>query len=109
MQTYPHFLETYKSKKLNYESINKNGTIPKYRGKLDLQRFDYKVQDEVVLSKLFLQTHMAQYTDFDDTCDSSALLNIIINVDNFPSNLQAAAEKVRILSVVYLQYVRIYR
>ncbi|XP_053407472.1 uncharacterized protein LOC123548028 [Mercenaria mercenaria] len=96
-QTFAHYLRRYTptNKELNYEAINNNSTVPKIRGRRDIQNYDYRVHDEVELSKLFLQTHMAQYTGFDDTCDSSALLGIIINVDTFPAALRSAAKAVR--------------
>ncbi|XP_053407449.1 uncharacterized protein LOC123547232 [Mercenaria mercenaria] len=96
-QTFAHYLRRYTptNKELNYEAVNNNSTIPKIRGRRDIQKYDYRVHNEVDLSKLFLQTHMAQYTGFDDTCDSSSLLGIIINVDTFPPALRFAVETVR--------------
>lgn len=58
--------------------------------------YDYRVQNPVDLSKLFLQTHMAKYQAIDDLCDSSALLGIIINIDEFPVGIRSIAEKVGI-------------
>ncbi|XP_053406878.1 uncharacterized protein LOC128559417 [Mercenaria mercenaria] len=40
-------------------------------------------------------TSMAHYTGFDETCHSSALLGIIINIDTFPALPKQTAEKVR--------------
>ena len=40
---------------------------------------------------------MAQYTGFNDTCDQSALLGLIINIDKFPQSVQAVAQQVCIL------------
>lgn len=95
-QTYPNQLKKYRptNKELNYEAINNNVTIPKVRGKRDKPNYDYKVTNGVDLSKLFLQTHMAHYNAFDDTCDSSALLGIIIGLDVFPPLVKQAAERV---------------
>ncbi|CAG2221846.1 unnamed protein product [Mytilus edulis] len=38
---------------------------------------------------------MVHYKGFDESCDASALLGIIINIDKFPANVQSAAEYVR--------------
>ena len=90
-QTITKHLKKYPntSKKLNYEPINNNTT----KGK-NITKYDYKVQNAVDLSKLFLQTPMAKYSAFDDTCDSSALLGIIAEVDTFPPVVKKIAEKV---------------
>lgn len=74
---------------LNYEAINNNKTKKK-----NYTKYDYKVQNAVDLSKLFLQTPMAKYSGFDDTCDLSALLGIITEIDIFPPIVKTTAEKV---------------
>ncbi|CAC5391034.1 unnamed protein product [Mytilus coruscus] len=80
-QTYNTHLKTYipTNKFLNYAAINTNNAN---FGRNDKQ-YDYRVYKAVDLSKLFLQTHMAHYTAIDDSCDSSVLLGIIINIDMF--------------------------
>jgi hypothetical protein len=50
--------------------------------------------DAVEFSKLFLLPDMAHYTKFDLTCDASALLGIIININTFPQNVRIDAENV---------------
>ena len=77
-QKYPTHLEIYKPTKyyLNYESINGNALL-----KNDRAHYNYQVLNAVDLSKLFLSQHMAKYTGFDESCDSSALLGIIKNID----------------------------
>lgn len=94
LQTQKIHLRTYGAANiyLNYETINNNTTNHGYRSNL----YDYKVQNAVDLSKLFLKTHMAHYTSFDGSCDSSALLGMIDKIDKFPGNVQIAARKVRI-------------
>ena len=92
IQTYPNVLEKYpwpNGYALNYESINNNRRHGRNRN-----NFDYKVTTAVDLSKLFLQPHMAHYTGFNDTCDSSALLGLIINIDKFQQPLTGIADKV---------------
>lgn len=69
---------------LNYEMINNNKASYQRQTKL----FNYRVNNAVDFSKLFLQSNIAQYTAFDESCDSSALLGIIINVNSFPTNVQ---------------------
>ena len=95
-QTYAKRLKRYKptNKELNYEAINNNNAIPKVKGKKDEQKYNYNVTNDVDLTKLFMTTSMAHYTGFDDTCDSSALLGIIIQIDTFPPLLKKTAEKV---------------
>lgn len=94
LQTQKIHLRTYGAANiyLNYETINNNTANHGYRSVM----YDYKVQNAVDLSKLFLQTHMAHYTAFDGSCDSSALLGMIDKIDKFPGNVQIAARKVRI-------------
>ncbi|CAG2241208.1 unnamed protein product [Mytilus edulis] len=90
-QTYGSHLERYAptNTQLNYEAINNNKTL---YGR-NRARYDYRVKSAVDLSRLFLQTHMAHFTAFDDSCDSSALLGIIVNIDRFPPVVQADARK----------------
>ncbi|CAC5416526.1 unnamed protein product [Mytilus coruscus] len=96
-QTYPNQLKKYPSsgRDLNYEAINNNHLIPRVRRQPDVGKYDYKVTSHVEFSKLFLNTFMAQYTAFNETCDLSALLGIIINIDKFPQPVQSVALKVR--------------
>ncbi|XP_071178213.1 uncharacterized protein [Mytilus edulis] len=92
-QTYPSQLKQYPPTKayLNYESVNNNkATFGNHKAK-----YDYTIKSVVDVSKLFLQTHMAHYIYFDDTCDSSALLGLIINIDKFPPVVKSDAENVR--------------
>lgn len=91
-QNYPSHLKKYSRTYLNYEMINKNkDNFGKWTN-----RYDYRVKNPVDLSKLFLQTHMAKYQGIDDTCDSSALLGMIINIDEFPVSVRSHAEMVGI-------------
>ncbi|CAC5360145.1 unnamed protein product [Mytilus coruscus] len=96
-QTYPNQLKKYpKSRRqLNYESINKNHAIARIGRKQDLVNYDYKVGNHVEFSKLFMKTYMAQYTAFDETCDLSALLSLIVSIDKFPKPVKNAAMKIR--------------
>ena len=91
-QTLPAVLQKYpvpNGYTLNYKSINNNRRHGKNR-----KNFDYKVKDAIDCSKLFLLPYMAHYTGFNDTCDSSALLGLLINIDNFQQPLKGVAEKV---------------
>ena len=96
-QTHPNVLLEYpqppqpKRYKLNYESINNN----RQHGKKGQKLFDYKVKDALDLSKLFILPHMAHYSGFDESCDSSVLLGLLINIDyKFQPPLKLAADKV---------------
>jgi hypothetical protein len=97
-QTFAKHMKRYKptNKELNYEAINNNSSIPKVKGKKDEQKYNYDVTNDVDLTKLFMITSMAHYTGFDDTCDSSALIGIIVNIDSFPALPRKTAEKVLI-------------
>ncbi|CAG2256648.1 unnamed protein product [Mytilus edulis] len=89
-QTFPTHLQKHpltNKASLNYEAVNNN----KVKHGNYKQRYDYKIKSVVDLSKLFLQTHMAHYTGFDDTCDSSALLGLIINIDQFDPVVKSVA------------------
>lgn len=90
-QTSHNFLRIYQptKAKLNYDAINNNKTL--YNGQTS--KYDRSVKNPIDLSKLFLQTHMTQYIAFDDTCDSSALLAIIINIDQFPLDVREEAKE----------------
>jgi hypothetical protein len=99
-QTYPNYLERYpptNKYSLNYESVNGNkqkyGTI-KQQYKTRIKKYDFNITDAVEFSKLFLLPDMAHYTKFDLTCDASALLGIIININTFPQNVRIDAENV---------------
>ncbi|CAG2247237.1 unnamed protein product [Mytilus edulis] len=76
---------------LNYEAVNNNKAS---YGK-NVAKYDYTIKNAVDLSKLFLQTHMAHYTGFDVTCDSSALLGLIINIAKFDPVIKSDADDVR--------------
>ncbi|CAC5372847.1 unnamed protein product [Mytilus coruscus] len=92
-QTFGSYLKRYAptNTELNYEAINSNKTMHGRNG----ARYDYKVKSPVDLSRLFIQTHMAHFTAFDDSCDSSALLGLIVNIDRFPAVVQSNAIKIR--------------
>ncbi|VDH90631.1 Hypothetical predicted protein [Mytilus galloprovincialis] len=76
---------------LNYETVNNNKT--KY-GK-NYPKYDYTIKNAVELSKLYLQTNMAHYTGFDDTCDISHLLCLILEIARFDPVIKADADNVR--------------
>ncbi|CAC5425504.1 unnamed protein product [Mytilus coruscus] len=82
-QTYPAHSKQYQPTNayLNYEAVNNNKAMYIYQK----AKYDYTIKSVVDLSKLFLQTHMTHFTDFDDTRDSSAVLGLIVNIDKFPS------------------------
>lgn len=106
-QGYSTYLQKYPATNiysLNYESINNNNHLPKKKKKKrkwikDYQSYDYKVTSHVNLSKLFLQPNMACYSGFNESCDSSALLGIVINSNSFPSSVQTDAEKVSVFNI----------
>ncbi|XP_063412598.1 uncharacterized protein LOC134695304 [Mytilus trossulus] len=90
-QTHGNYLKRYSNTELNYAAINNNKTHHGW----NRPKYDYRVKSPVDLSRLFLQTHMAYFTAFDDSCDSSALLGIIVNIDKFPVDVRSDAQKIR--------------
>ncbi|CAC5421080.1 unnamed protein product [Mytilus coruscus] len=92
-QTYLTHLKQYQPTNayLNYEAVNNNKAMYGYQK----ANYDYTIKSVVDLSKLFLQPHMTHYTGFDETCDSSTLLGLIINIDKFPPVVKSDAEDVR--------------
>ncbi|CAC5386842.1 unnamed protein product [Mytilus coruscus] len=92
-QCYQNYLELYQNVVLlNYEAVNNNKIVRSGKRK-DYKKYDYKIQNHVDFSKLFLSTSMAQYVGFDETCDSSALLTIIMCSDR--SRLGGLADQLR--------------
>ena len=92
-QTFPNILEKYpppNGYRLNYQSINNNAAHGR-----NVRNFDYTVKDHIDFSKLFLLPHMAHYTGFDESCDSSALLSLIVNIQIFQPALRTMIEKVK--------------
>ena len=76
--------------KLNYESINNNTVvkIPK--------AYDYTVKDPLSLAKLFVKPFMANFTGFDQTMDTSAVLSVVCEAQPFiASGADGIAKKVR--------------
>lgn len=106
MQCYRGYLRKYPAGNqyfLNYESINNNRNLPKKKisnkWMIDYQKYNYNISSHVDLSKLFLQPSMAQYSAIDhESCDSSALLGMVININTFPTAVQTVAEKVIIVT-----------
>lgn len=81
----------------NYKSINNNN------GEKRGPRFyDYRVKNSVDYSKLFLLPHMAWFTGFDETCDSSALLGILLKSDGFAPDVKQNAKEVSLTFLFYI-------
>ena len=75
--------------RLNYESINHNAA--RFR---DPRYYDYRVEDEVSLAKLFMKPHMAHFNAFDSSFDASAALAVLCCGPPFTS-AKPTAERVR--------------
>ena len=75
--------------RLNYESINHNAA--RFR---DPRYYDYRVQDEVSLAKLFMKSYMAHFNAFDNSFDASAALAVLCCAPPFTS-AKLTAERVR--------------
>ena len=65
---------------LEYRNINNNASKGK-RKQAKIQ-YDYNVQNVQDLARLFLPSHMAKFSGFDETMDASALLGLMINVND---------------------------
>ena len=90
-QTYPSHQKTISTSamKLNYESINHNAARSR-----DPRYYDYRVQDEVSLAKLFMKSYMAHFNAFDSSFDASAALAVLCCAPPFTS-AKLSAERVR--------------
>ncbi|XP_031551272.1 uncharacterized protein LOC116288602 [Actinia tenebrosa] len=73
---------------LKYCSINNNGTK-------NVKDYDYNVTSAIDLAKLYLKSHMAQFTGFNDTCDLSAVLGVLSSASVFSADIQDFSSKVR--------------
>ena len=89
-QTYRSHQKTFPTSaiRLNYESINGNDMFR------DPRCYDYRVQDEVSLAKLFMRSHMAHFKAFDSSFDASAALAVLCSAPPFTS-AKLSAERVR--------------
>ena len=74
---------------LKYENINGNDKLPKG------QDFDYRVTSHVDFAKLYLQSYMAKFNAFDEECDLSKILQLLIRVPVFSDSVKQAANNVR--------------
>ncbi|VDI40006.1 Hypothetical predicted protein [Mytilus galloprovincialis] len=92
-QIYPTHLKKYPPTNfiLNYEAVNINKALYRYKK----EKYDYTINNAVELSKLFQPTHMAQYTGFDETCETSGLLELVINIDKFAPDVRSEAGEVK--------------
>nr|XP_058952188.1 NACHT, LRR and PYD domains-containing protein 3-like [Pocillopora verrucosa] len=101
IQTKPHYLKAWPTSKdfLKYENINCNDGLPKVKkhGKYvyDYNSFNYRVTSHVDFARLFVQNYMAKFTAFDDHCDTSAVLQLLLRIPSFSSAVQTAADNVR--------------
>ncbi len=82
---------------MKYENINGNDTKlkPPHFKSYDYSNFDYKVTSHVDFAKLFLQSHMAKFNAFNESCDASAVLNLFGRIPVFTAALKNAANVVR--------------
>ncbi|KAL9988300.1 hypothetical protein ACROYT_G002732 [Oculina patagonica] len=102
-QSFPHHLPKWPGSTcrdlLKYENINRNDTLPKLKkhGKYlyDFSAFNYQVTSHVDFARLYVQNYMAHFTAFDDYCDASAVLTLLVGVPVFSAAVQTAADDVR--------------
>ncbi|CAG2202998.1 unnamed protein product [Mytilus edulis] len=106
-QIYPTHLQKYPRTHavLNYEAVNNNKGLYRYQK----AKCDYTIKNAVELSKLFQPTHMAHYTGFDETCETSGLLELVINIDKFAPDVRSDAVEVRkdigkLISILLLSF-----
>ncbi len=94
LQTPQNYIKIYGSNKYNleYKNINNNHGNPRF--------YDYMVHTAVDLSKLFVKPVVAHYAAFDESCDASALLNMIYNTDapDFVPALKLKANEVSFIT-----------
>ncbi|XP_046856185.1 uncharacterized protein LOC124449294 [Xenia sp. Carnegie-2017] len=87
VQTIHNFSSPKYSHDLRYKNINNNETK-------DKKKFIYEVKSHVDFGKLFLQNHMAKFNCY-DSCDASAVLNLLERIPIFSNQVQNAAKIVR--------------
>ena len=81
---------------LKYENINGNDAYPRLPGdRLDYSKFDCRVTSYVDFAKLYVENHMAKFNAFDEHCDASAVLTLLVKVPVFSHAVQSAAGDVR--------------
>ena len=90
-QTHAKHLKMDGTHRLNYEAINNNKAL---HGR-SVGLYNYKVASHVDMAKLYLQTHMAKFSAFDESCDPSATLGILCTAPCFPGSLRTDAQDVR--------------
>ncbi|PFX27608.1 Nucleotide-binding oligomerization domain-containing protein 2 [Stylophora pistillata] len=102
IQTRRHYLKAWPTTSkefLKYENINGNDGLPrvKIQGKYvyDYKSFNYQVTSHVDFARLFVQNFMAKFTAFDDHCDASAVLQLLLRIPSFSTAVLTAADKVR--------------
>ena len=102
IQTKPRYLKVWPTTStdfLKYENINSNDGLPKVKkhGKYvyDYNSFDYRVTSHVDFARLFVQNFMAKFTAFDDHCDASAVMQLLLRFPGFSTAVQTAADNVR--------------
>lgn len=91
-QSYYKHEVTYNGFMLQYKLINDNCKWNKQEIK-----YDYSVINEVDLSKLFVYPHEAGYKSFGE-CDTSALMSIIYNIDEFDPKVRTIIGNLRAMS-----------
>ncbi|XP_071141766.1 uncharacterized protein [Mytilus edulis] len=77
------------------EASSSKSTVKKYKfyfGKFRIWCSDCQLEFSPATSTT---THMAHYTGFDETCDSSALLGLLLNIAKFDPIVQSDADDVR--------------
>ncbi|XP_046856186.1 uncharacterized protein LOC124449295 [Xenia sp. Carnegie-2017] len=87
VQTIHNFPSPKYSHDLHYKNINNNETK-------DKKNFNYEVKSHVDFGKLFLQSHMAKFNSY-NSCDASAVLNLLERIPIFSNLVQNAAKIVR--------------
>ena len=90
-QLHPTHLQKDGSKTLNYEPINNNYQLHKK----NVRFYDYRVASHVDFAKLYLQTHMAKFSSFDESCDPSATLGLLCEVPSLNPIIRGNARDVR--------------
>ena len=61
---------------LKFQNINNNLQLYGMKKK-DLHKYNYNINSSVDLAKLFLPDHLAEFSDFDDSLDMSAILCLL--------------------------------
>jgi len=81
---------------LKYENINGNDAHARLPGgRYNYSLFDCRVLSHIDFARLYVENYVAKFNAFDEYCDASTVLLLLVGVPVFSAAVQAAAADVR--------------